>query len=100
MSAWFDRNKHRYPANWTEIATAIKDAAGWRCEACDAPHGPSPHVLTVHHLNHDVDNPEAALVALCQKCHLQLGPQIYTKQQAIEKLRRRHELERAQLVLL
>ncbi len=101
MSAWFDKNKHRYPANWAEIASAIKDAAGWRCEVCNAPHGPSPHILTTHHLNHEpMDCDPSNLLACCQRCHLQLGPHIYTKQQAIEKLQRRHELERAQLVLL
>lgn len=30
--------KHLYPDDWNEIATAIKDAAGWKCEQCGAPH--------------------------------------------------------------
>lgn len=27
-----DRTK--YPKNWADIARAIKDAAGWKCEKC------------------------------------------------------------------
>ncbi len=30
-------DKARYPANWTAIATAIKDKAGWSCEFCGKP---------------------------------------------------------------
>ena len=58
-----------YPPDWDEIARQVKDAAGWRCEHCQAPHDPaSGHTLTVHHLdgnpmNCDWDN----LVALCQR---------------------------------
>jgi hypothetical protein len=32
-------DKSRYPVNWNEIATAIKEAAGWKCEECGAKHG-------------------------------------------------------------
>jgi hypothetical protein len=28
-------NRSLYPDNWDEIATAIKDAASWRCQDCD-----------------------------------------------------------------
>lgn len=97
-TSWFDRNKHLYPANWKEIATTAKDATGWRCLGCGAPHGPSPHVLTVHHLNHTpADCSDANLLVCCQRCHLRLGPGIYTKEQAIARLRARHEAEQAQL---
>lgn len=27
-----------YPLDWKQIATAVKDAAGWRCVRCGAPH--------------------------------------------------------------
>lgn len=40
MSAWFDRNRHLYPADWPVIARAVKEAAGWRCVRCDHPHDP------------------------------------------------------------
>jgi len=32
-------DKARYPANWDEISTRIKERAGWKCEQCGAPHG-------------------------------------------------------------
>lgn len=99
---WFARNKHRYPADWNEIARKVKDAAGWRCEACDAPHGPPPHVLTVDHINHDVENREAVLAALCQRCHLRrqgLKPRPDTKEEALARLRRRAEEERTQMAM-
>lgn len=102
MAAWFDKNKHRYPPNWKEIATAVKEAAGWKCEACQNPHGKSPYVLTVDHLNHDPENEDAVLMALCQRCHLRrqgMRPRPTTKEEAISRLRQRYEAEQAQGVL-
>ncbi|MEO8082543.1 MAG: HNH endonuclease signature motif containing protein [Ardenticatenales bacterium] len=105
MSAsWFDRNRHRYPDDWPNIARAVKDAAGWTCEGCDAPHGPCPHVLTVDHVvDHDPSNcaPEN-LAALCQRCHLRrqgMRPRPLTKADALRRLRERAEAERSQLTL-
>jgi hypothetical protein len=101
MSDWWARNKHRYPSDWTEISKRCKDATGWTCEVCSAPHGPPPHILTVHHLNHTpADCSDENLLTCCQRCHLQLGPHIYTKAEAIARLRRRHELEQAQQVMI
>ena len=97
--AWFDRNKHRYPPDWKEIAKRVKDEAGWRCEACDNPHGPSPYILTVDHLNHDPENRAAVLMALCQRCHLRrqgMRPRPETREEAIRRLRERYEREQAQ----
>lgn len=99
--SWFDRNKHRYPINWDEIAKAVKDAAGWTCEACGNPHGPSPYVLTVDHVvDHDPGNVSADnLVALCQRCHLRrqgMRPLPQTKAEAIRRLRSRYRAEQAQ----
>lgn len=102
--AWFDRNKHRYPANWAEVAKAVKDGAGWRCEACANPHGKPPYVLTVDHVvDHDPANcgPEN-LAALCQRCHLRrqgMRPKPATKAEAIERLKARYEAERGQQTL-
>ncbi len=66
--------RHRYPANWDAIATAVKVAAGWRCEHCGHPHDPATgHVLTVHHLDMNPANcADENLVALCQRCHLRI----------------------------
>ena len=75
-------NRDRYPKDWPQIATAIKDAADWQCVGspafpdCRAAHG-DPHpvtgakvVLTVAHLDHQPENcaPEN-LRAWCQRCH-------------------------------
>ena len=62
----------RYPGDWEEIARAVKERAGWRCERCGHPSDPATgHTLTVHHLDGDPGNNEPGnLVALCQRCHL------------------------------
>ena len=63
-----------YPLNWVEISNAKKDAAGWCCENCHHPHDPmNNYSLTVHHLDRNKSNcsPEN-LVALCQRCHLEV----------------------------
>lgn len=86
-------NKHRYPPDWRDISTAIKDRAGWRCE-CNGECGrPAEHldadgrcvnrhghpavgtgsrvVLTTAHLNHTPEDCDPAnLKAMCQGCHL------------------------------
>lgn len=31
-------DKSRYPKNWPQISLARREAAGWRCEWCKAPH--------------------------------------------------------------
>ncbi len=104
MAAWFDRNRHRYPANWPDIARAVKDAAGWCCEACGAPHGPVPHVLTVDHFDHDPANSDTAnLIPLCQRCHLRrhgLYPPPATREEAVRRLAERARIEALQLALL
>lgn len=63
-----------YPPNWDQIATAVKDEAGWRCVRCGAPHiNQNGERLTVHHL--DLNPANCAwwnLPALCCRCHLQI----------------------------
>jgi hypothetical protein len=61
-----------YPSNWDEIATAVKEAAGWRCVRCQHPHAPGVgRCLTVHHLDmNPANNRWFNTVALCQRCHL------------------------------
>lgn len=84
--------RHRYPKNWEEIAFKVKDSAGWHCQWCDRPcrkpneslgdlvdrlekpwasdfDKPGRFTLTVAHLDHDPENPNARLVALCSVCH-------------------------------
>ncbi len=63
-----------YPADWKEIAQAVKEEAGWCCVRCMHPHDiPAGFMLTVHHLDLNKSNCRWwNLVALCQKCHLQI----------------------------
>jgi len=60
-----------YPPNWPELATAVKEAAGWRCERCQHIHEPATgHTLTVAHLDPEHGDQRWNLAALCQRCHL------------------------------
>ena len=69
-----------YPADWKAQAAACLARAGYRCEDCGTPHGvlrvgkrsKSPYVMYLHaaHINHDPDNPQAQLRALCPSCHM------------------------------
>lgn len=66
-------DKKRYPDNWDEIAKEYKDSIGWKCENCKTGHmedGTMKSCLTVHHVNHDPENPEFEKIGLCAKCHL------------------------------
>lgn len=69
-----------YPAHWSELAFALKVAAGWRCQWCGAKQGDLRTskrtgkewrvVITVMHLDHDPGNPDARLAVGCASCHL------------------------------
>ncbi len=102
--SWYDRNRHLYPANWPEIARRVKEAAGWKCEACGNPHGPPPYVLTVDHCVDPTPSnvtPEN-LASYCQRCHLRrqgMRPLPKTKEEATRRLRERYEREQSQLAL-
>ena len=75
-------NRARYPADWKQISSGVREKAGQRCEGsplypdCRAENG-KPHpvtgsivVLTVAHLDHQPENCDADnLKAWCQRCH-------------------------------
>lgn len=67
-------SKGEYPADWPEIALAVKEAAGWKCIRCDHPHDPAAgYTLTVHHADLDPSNNAWwNKLALCQRCHLRI----------------------------
>ena len=76
--------KNRYPDNWQEIATGVKERADWKCQCCglqclrpdeDASKltlsERSIRKLAVHHHNRQPeDNRPENLIALCSACHL------------------------------
>lgn len=70
------RDPSRYPANWSEIATAVKEAAGWKCTRCHCqcrrPNETEERpILTVHHADYDPGNNDPSnLIPLCAACHL------------------------------
>jgi 5-methylcytosine-specific restriction endonuclease McrA len=75
-----------YPDNWTEIATLIKRAAGYRCNRCGLECLPSNdsyrHLdlslrrklsAQVHHIDgNPAQNDTSNLVCLCSGCHLRM----------------------------
>jgi hypothetical protein len=75
-----------YPDNWTQIATAIKQAAGYRCDRCGLkclpPASSYRHLdrslrrrlsAQVHHIDRNpAHNERANLVCVCAGCHLRL----------------------------
>lgn len=71
-----DRSK--YPPNWDEIARAVKEACGWKCEGCGKQcrrpgekHVTHKLTLTVAHINHvESDCRPENLCGLCAPCHL------------------------------
>lgn len=72
-----------YPPNWSEIATFVKDVAGWCCVRCGHEHDPKTgYTLTVHHL--DMDPSNCAwwnIPALCQRCHLSIQSRVIMHRQ-------------------
>jgi hypothetical protein len=72
------RNRERYGKNWRKRARACKERAGWLCQKCGVKHGTErvswsgnlwPVYLQAAHVEHDPENLEAALVAVCPWCH-------------------------------
>ena len=71
---------HLYPADWRSRAQACLEQAGYRCEDCGMRHGSlrvgqhryNLYVVYLHaaHVNHDPQNPQAELRALCPACHM------------------------------
>ena len=79
-------DRDRYPVNWTEIAVAIKELAGWKCSKCGQQcYKPGEKreglkrsewtgkTLCVHHSDYNPANNSAKnLTPLCNPCHLSL----------------------------
>lgn len=94
-------NPKRYPDNWDELAWACKRSASWQCEQCGIADGMwrigrngAYHVrLTAAHLDHDPENPNPRLMAMCQDCHLKYDALEHGKNMRRTKYRIRREAE-------
>lgn len=72
--------RERYHPNYDAQALARKEQAGWKCEQCGTGHGvkligkKKGNVYKVRisaaHLDHDPENPNPRLMAMCETCHL------------------------------
>lgn len=103
-------NRDRYPADWKEVSTRIKERAGYQCECagecglhpgkrCEERHGEDAKyangtiVLTTAHLDHTPENcDDSNLKAMCQRCHLRYDREHHYQSR---KRRQRESLERA-----
>lgn len=98
------RDKHLYPPNWTELALQCKEHAHWTCEGCNTPI-PREGVemitrkgkkwrmyLCACHVNHDIENPQPELKALCLICHLQYDYDAKQIERRIQAEQKRHAL--------
>ncbi len=67
-------DKSKYPEAWDHVAKEILKKAGWKCLRCRRPQNcESGHCLTIHHWDGDPENcDEDNLVALCERCSLQI----------------------------
>lgn len=102
------RNRHRYPKNWPQLSRSCKEKAGWQCEHCTVPHGtqrisrrsgnPYKVALAASHLDHDPENPDPRLAALCPSCHGRYDWAYYERQEQyrLERMRHRMALRRQQ----
>lgn len=72
--------RERYHENYDVLALSCKEEAGWKCEQCGVVHGMElvgekngnayKVRISAAHLDHDPENPNPRLMALCEACHL------------------------------
>lgn len=85
--------REQYPANWEEIAQAVKEDADWKCEECGKqcrrpgePLDTHRRTLTVSHQDHNPANCDRAnLRALCAPCHLRYDAQHHVRTRQARK---------------
>ena len=77
------RSTGEYPDNWANIATEVKEQAGWVCVRCGHEHDPRiGRCLTVHHLDLNRSNCRWwNIPALCQACHLSIQGRVIMERQ-------------------
>lgn len=82
-------DRRNYHPNWEAISAAVKEAAGQKCELCNA-RGGFIHwytgwvvQLTVHHIDgNPKNNSRQNLIALCERCHLRLDRGLRSRKKA------------------
>lgn len=93
----------RYPPNWPQMARHCKEQAGWLCEHCRIEHGaqrigrrtgnPYRVALAASHLDHDPENPDPRLAALCPSCHGRYDWQARMRQADVDLERLKHHMQ-------
>lgn len=69
-------DRKRYPLQWNVTSFIVRESAKWKCEFCEKecrrpgePFYSHKYTLTTAHIDHDPENPNARLLALCAPCH-------------------------------
>jgi len=86
-------DKSLYPADWDEIALAVKNEADWQCECCGKQcrkkgekFDTHKRTATVMHLNHKpMDCRPENLICGCAPCHLRYDNKHRRKRRFFEK---------------
>ena len=99
-----------YPKNWKQTSLEVRTAANWQCQHCErqcrkpgetisdfiartsyeqtkVEAHPQRWALQTAHLNHDPENEDAELIALCVTCHRQYDNRQMAKIRALERER-------------
>ena len=110
FSAWKMERIQRYPKNWKKKSLEVRNVARWRCQHCErqcrqpgesisdfiartgyenslVEEHPRRWSLQAAHLNHDPENENAELIALCLSCHRQYDNRQMAKIRALERER-------------
>jgi hypothetical protein len=95
--------RERYPDNWEKLSLACKAMAKWRCEKCSIAegtwrigrNGAYQERLQAAHVDHDPENLNPRLMALCQACHLRNDASENAKKMRQTKCRKHYDAELA-----
>lgn len=105
MSPIRKENRGNYPVDWHALAAEIKAANAYMCQSCNLqcrkpgePFDTHRRTLTIAHADSDYRSPEALLLCLCAKCHLQYDAQAHAA--ARRRTYRARRLQAGQLSLL
>jgi hypothetical protein len=102
------QHRERYPKNWAKLALDCKEKANWTCQHCGL-YIPREGVkmisrkgkewtmyLCAAHIDHDTENENPRLLALCLICHAKYDYSQEQIKRRIEAEQRRHAILIAQ----